>query len=117
MTVIQSTVCSDTVASSQAQSPPPLACGVSTSKLVWGAADLAGRIDAISGICAFDRSHGFSSNCECLQILWGNEQRSGTKSLAGLARLFGSVRHSYASPGTDLVSFFLQSCSILCLLL
>ena len=91
--------------------------GLSTSNVLWGIADLAGKVDAISGICAFDCSHGFSSCRECLQVLWGNEQRSGTKPLAGLARLFGSVGHSYASPGTTLISRVLQSCSIPCLLL
>ncbi len=91
--------------------------GLSSSNLLWGTADLAGRIDAISGICAFDCSHGVSSSRERLQVLWGNEQQSGTKSLAGLARLFGSVGHSYAPPGTTLVACFLQSCSILGLLL
>ena len=91
--------------------------GLNTSNLVWGVADLAGRIDAISGICAFDCSHGFSSGHECLQVLWGDEQRSGTKSLAGLARLFGSVGHSYAPPGTTLGSCVLQSCSNFGLLL
>ena len=73
--------------------------GLSSSNLLWGIADLAGKTYAISGLCAFDRSHGFSSGRECLQVLWGNEQQSGTKSVAGLARLFGSVRHSNASPG------------------
>ena len=90
--------------------------GFSTSNHLWGIADLAGRIDAISGLCAFDCSHGFSSGRECLQVLWDNEQQSGTKSLAGLARLFGSAGHSYASPGTTLVSCVLPSCSILLLL-
>ncbi len=98
ITVIQSTVRSDAVASTEAQS---LHAHVwATSNLLWGIADLAGRIDAICGLRAFDCSDGFSSGRECLQVLWGNEQQSGTKSLAGLARLFGSVEHSYAAPGT-----------------
>ena len=88
--------------------------GLDTSNLLWGIADLAGRIDAISGLRAFDCSNGFSSGCECLQVLWGDEQWSGTKTLAELARLFGSAGHSYASPGTTMGSRVLQSCSILC---